>query len=110
MKYTGTVTELNSLCSLTEPDWDLLDVIITKERIAIDWKEDESTYGLVLYPHDDALVEYSGRMTMRERPTLVGHASAYRWNVVGKGVLLLAKWEIDGNAGICMFELERPQP
>lgn len=110
MKYTGSVTELNSLCSLTEPNWDLLDVIITKERIAIDWREDAASYCLVLYSHDDALVEYSGRMTMCECPSLVGHVSAYRWNVVGKGVLLLAKWEIDGNAGICMFELERSQP
>ncbi len=109
MKYTGTVTELNSLCSLTQPDWDLDEVIITKDRIAIGWQENEADYGFVIYPHDDALVEYSGRMTIRQRPSLVGHVSAYRWNVVGKGVLLLAKWEIDGNAGICMFELERSQ-
>ena len=39
MKYMGTVTELNSAMSLADSDFDLTAVIVTKERIAIEWQE-----------------------------------------------------------------------
>ncbi len=106
MKYTGTVTELHPLMSLTECSFELINVIVSPEKIAIEWREDE-TYGLVLRPIDAESIMYTGALTVTERPFVKGYYTAYRWTTVHKGILLLATWKFDGAEGVCMFDLDK---
>ncbi len=77
MKFTGTVTELEPSMSLTEYSYELKDVIVSDERIAIEWREYE-TFGLVLRPIDADSIMYSGVLTVAERPSVKGYYTAYR--------------------------------
>jgi hypothetical protein len=108
MKYRGTVTELNSAMSLADSDFDLTAVIVTKERIAIEWQEG-AHFGLVLHPIDADSTLYTGLLTSPEWPGVTGYYTAYRWDIANKGILLLATWKWNGDAGVCMFELTRPE-
>jgi len=106
MKCTGTVTELHPLMSLSECSFELKNVVVLKDSIDIEWYEEE-TYGLLLSSIDAHSTMYTGPLTVKERPTVRGFYTAYRWNTVNKGILLLATWKFDGNEGVCMFDLEK---
>ncbi len=106
MKYTGTVTELDSSMSLTEFGFDLTRVIVSKDEIAMEWQE-EDRYGLLLKLIDPEMQLYTGECTSRDNPFIKGYYTAYRWNLANKGILLLATWKYAGLAGVCMFDLEK---
>ena len=61
----------------------------------------------MLKPIDADSIMYSGVLTVAERPSVKGHYTAYRWNTVDNGILLLATWKFDGDAGVCMFDLAK---
>lgn len=108
MTFHGPHTELAGDTVWTDPDRDLSDVVVTPDRIAVDWAEDDDVHlNVVLYPHDDARQPHSGRIATREHPTADGYASVWRYDLKGGGILLRMTWQLDALDGFPVVERER---
>lgn len=103
MRYSGIVTELD--LDLDDYDFDVIEAVVTKDRIAIDWKEDDQVFHVLA--HSDDGVTYRGNYgSPRPIPEYVMEFTKY--TSADKGLLLLAKWyqTDNGNEGSCFFELD----
>lgn len=107
MKFTGTLSGLDEWFSFDECNWELTEVVVSKDRIAFDWIENDLHLGTTLYPKKGNSVAYFGDITIREDPTTKGYISAYRYDLKGGDILILAKWRLYDDKGMSIFELAR---
>lgn len=107
MRYTqGDV--LNSLDAPDEPDWEIEEAIVTDERVAIDWTEDEEQWVLIAHSTDGT--EYKGSYGI-DKPEYGCEITLWRYEAKSGHVLLLGQYRDrqDGSGGWCMFELHPPE-
>ena len=81
---------------------------MSTNEIAFEWQE-EDRYGLVLRLIDAEMHLYSGILMSRDNPFVKGYYTAYRWNLVNNGILLLATWKYEGTEGISMFDVNKSE-
>ena len=104
MRYSGVITELD--CDLDEYDFEISDVVVTKDRIAMDWKEDDELLHVVLRANDDGIT-YEGNYGSPQ-PDPSWKMEVTKYTAADNGILLLAKWvQADsGTSGSAIFMLE----
>ena len=107
MRYTeGELHQ--SMEDLGASDWSIDEAIVTNERIAIDWHEDEDAWVLLATSEDG--VEYRGTYGI-DRPDPGREITLWRYTAVDGRVALLCEWRepAAGDGGWCMWELHPPE-
>jgi hypothetical protein len=103
MKYTGTMTELG--IEIDEYDFLIEDAVATKERIAIDWSENEIKHHAVLKSKDGTNFVGNFGTTV---PKTEWKIQGKKYAAVDKSMILILRWtqEDFGRAGWVIVELD----
>lgn len=103
MKYTGCMTELG--IEIDEYDFKVEDAVVTKDRIAIDWQENEVLHHAVLKSIDGT--NYIGNFGAA-LPKTEWKIQGKKYAAPDKSVVLLLRWtqEDFGRAGWVVVELD----
>ncbi len=103
MKWNGTITELGF--DLDECDFDVDEAVVTRNRISIDWKEDDLVCHVVLKSSDGGET-FAGNYGTPV-PKKEWFMEAKKYTAADKSILLLSKWyqTDNGREGSCIIEL-----
>jgi hypothetical protein len=99
--------------SIIDDDFDLFaalefmdDVVLTSDRVAMDWHDDSDHYSVVLHPvNRKGYVCWYGKILLVNNNSIVGEISAVRYDLKGGGAILLCQWEQNGGGGNGVFEI-----
>lgn len=96
MKYTGTMTELG--IEVDQYSFVVGDAVVTKDRLAIDWSENEVAYHAVLKSQDGTNFNGNFGATV---PKTEWKIQGKKYTALDKSVVLLLRWtqEDFGRAG-----------
>lgn len=103
MKYTGCMTELG--IEIDNYDFNVEDAIVTRDKIAIDWRENEVLHHAVLRSRDG--VNYIGNFGAKV-PKTEWKIQGKKYTASDKSMVLFLRWtqEDFGRAGWVVVELD----
>lgn len=91
--------------NIDEWDYEVHEAVVTKAKIAIDWKEEGTPFHLLAHSQDGGDT-YFGNYGSPE-PIKAWKMELTRYTSVNGTILLIARWHQtdNGNEGVCAFQL-----
>lgn len=107
-RWSGTYTELAQDTNFSECDDHLDDVVVSDERISLDWSVDQEKYNAVLRQTTvEDCERWRGAITVAygAEHHKCGSIDGIRYDLYDGGVLLVAHWIENDYSGVALYEL-----